>query len=313
MAEFDTITVGNRVISPIDWEMNPSFSFGTYESWGGRERVRDNNECVYYFFIDGWGDEPKLCLMERAVKHACIIAEIEAPQKLLQDCVDGEGKVAIFEKSFTINQAVKDWLIKNVLSEEGVSDLVKPIVETVDIEEMGPPLPDASSVQLQGEVVTLPSAAQIINDEDIAGVIRKGNFFDRELNPEGRFENLFVAGESPEVAVDLRTGLMWEREGQDIHSIRTMRLNLERVNKEAFAGFSDWRLPSMEEALSLLEPERNMKGLYLHPCFHKMEAFVFVNATRKPGGYWFVDFKQGRAFWSSGSIPGGFGRFVRTV
>ncbi len=29
--------------------------------------------------------------------------------------------------------------------------------------------------------------------------------------------------------------------------------------------------------------------------------------------YWFVDFKQGRAFWSSGTIPGGFGRLVRSI
>ena len=38
---------------------------------------------------------------------------------------------------------------------------------------------------------------------------------------------------------------------------------------------------------------------------------MFVEATRSPGGYWFVDFKQGRAYWSSGTIPGGFGRLCR--
>ena len=62
-----------------------------------------------------------------------------------------------------------------------------------------------------------------------------------------------------------------------------------------------------------MEPEKNSKGIYLHPGFSKEQPFIFVAAQRKPGGYWFVDYKQGRAFWSSGTIPGGFGRLVRSI
>jgi hypothetical protein len=69
----------------------------------------------------------------------------------------------------------------------------------------------------------------------------------------------------------------------------------------------------MEEAMSLMEPLKNTKGVFLHPCFSKEQPFIFVAAQRKPGGCWFVDFKQGRAFWSSGTIPGGFGRLVRSI
>ncbi len=65
--------------------------------------------------------------------------------------------------------------------------------------------------------------------------------------------------------------------------------------------------------MSLMEPVKNNKDIYLNPCFSKEQPFIFVDAQRKPGGYWFVDFKQGRAFWSSGTIPGGFGRLVRSV
>ena len=67
---FHSIQVGDQQISPIDWEMSPDLTFGTFESWGGRERVRNNSERIYYFFVDNWGDTPKLCLMERGVKHA---------------------------------------------------------------------------------------------------------------------------------------------------------------------------------------------------------------------------------------------------
>ena len=65
----------------IDWEMTPEYTFGTFESWGGKERLRNNNERFYYFFVDGWSKTPKLCLMERAVKYARVLAEIKAAER----------------------------------------------------------------------------------------------------------------------------------------------------------------------------------------------------------------------------------------
>lgn len=312
MGMYHKVTIGDQVISPIDWEMNPDISFGTFESWGGRERVRNNEECVYYFFVDNWGDEPKLCLMERAVKHAKILAEIRAPQEIVKQCVKGQGRSSLFEKSYAINEPIKQWLIDNVL-DDGDARLIVPRVEVVLIEDMGAPLPRAAAASFVGDVVLLPSEPGVINDDELGAVLKKWNFFDSECNPTGRFANAFVSTGDPQVIIDQRTSLMWQRDGLDINSIRTMRKNIDEVNKNKFAGYSDWRLPTMEEAMSLMEPEKNFKDLYLKPCFSKEQPFIFVAAQRKPGGYWFVDFKQGRAFWSSGTIPGGFGRLVRTA
>lgn len=312
MGEFHKVKVGDKIISPIDWEMNPELSFGTYESWGGRERVRNNNERVYYFFVDNWGDDPKLCLMERAVKHAKIIADIKAPTKLIKDCVSGQGTSSVFEKSYAIDEEVKTWLIDNVLDDSD-GELIVPRVEKKDREDMGPQLPRSEEVSFQGEPVALPSDYSVINDDHIGELIRKWNFFDEEHNPSGEFDNFLVAGEDQGVVVDLRTSLMWQRGGIDIGSIRLMQRNIKEINEAGFAGYSDWRLPTMEEAMSLMEPEKNEKGIFLNSCFSKEQPFIFVDAQRKPGGYWFVDFKQGRAFWSSGTIPGGFGRLVRSV
>jgi hypothetical protein len=312
MGMFHKVKIGDQVISPIDWEMTPDISFGTFESWGGRERVRNNDECVYYFFVDNWGDEPKLCLMERAVKHAKIMAEIKAPPEIIKQCVKNQGSSSIFEKSYAINEQIKQWLIDNVL-DGGDSRLVVPRIEVVFKEDMGTPLPGVGENPFAGENVLLPSEPDYINDDQIADVIRKWNFFDSEYNPSGRFENSLVSSTSPEVIIDQRTSLMWQRDGLDINSIRTIQKKIEEVNKQNFAGFSDWRLPTMEEAMSLMEPEQNIKGVFLKLCFSKEQPFIFVAAQRKPGGYWFVDYKQGRAFWSSGTIPGGFGRLVRTI
>lgn len=312
MGMFHKVKVGDRTISPIDWEMNPDLSFGTFESWGGRERVRNNDECVYYFFVDNWGDEPKLCLMERAVKHAKIMAEIKAPAQLVKRCVEGQGTSSIFEKSYAINDQIKQWLIDNVL-DGGDSNLVIAKTDKVFVENMGKPLPSSKTNAFLGETVLLPAEPAFINDEHIEDLIKKHNFFDAENNPEGNFENSFVDVGNDELLVDQRTSLMWQRAGIDIGSTRHMQRAVKEHNDNRFGGYDDWRLPTLEEAMSLMEPQKNEKDVYLHPCFSREQPFVFVAAQRKPGGYWFVDFKQGRPFWSSGTIPGGFGRLVRTV
>jgi hypothetical protein len=312
MGLYHKLKIGDEVISPIDWEMNPDISFGTFESWGGRERVRNNKEFVYYFFVDNWGDEPKLCLMERAVKHARVMAEIMAPPEIIKDCVKEQGTSSNFEKSYAIDEPIKEWLIKHVLDRPGDSPLVVPRLEKVLREDMGPQLPLATKSPFVGETIQLPGQPDIINDDQIADLLRKWNFFDSEVNPLGRFVNCLVEGDNPGVVIDQRTALMWQRGGIDIGSIRQIQRSIEALNRERFAGYGDWRLPTLEEAMSLMEPVRNFKGLHLHPGFSKEQPFIFVAAQRKPGGYWFVDFKQGRAFWSSGTIPGGFGRLVRS-
>lgn len=309
---YHKVRVGKRDISPIDWEMTPELSFGTYESWGGRERVRDNNEQVYYFFVDNWGDEPKVCLMERAVKHAKILAEVDVPAELVKNCVKKQGTAARFERSYAVDDEVKNWLIANVLDDRG-SELVHEVVEKTVRENMGPPLPGKGEKSWGDAVVSLPADPVTLVDEELDALIAKWGFYDSERNRQGGFRNHLVDGGDGLSVVDERTGVQWQTGGLDICSIRMLKKNIETLNEKGFAGFHDWRLPTMEEALSLMEPSVNFKGVYLAPCFSVSQPFIFVAAQRKPGGYWFVDYKQGRAFWSSGTIPGGFGRLCRSL
>ena len=246
------------------------------------------------------------------MKHARIMAEIKAPSRIVKQCVKGQGRSSVFEKSYAIDDAIKKWLIDNVL-DGGDPELIVPKIEEVTVEDMGPQLPDAKVAVFSGEVVHLPAEPGIINDDEIGDIVKKWNFFEAELNPIGRFDNALAAAETEEVVIDQRTTLMWQRGGIDIGSIRMIKRQIDELNREAFAGFSDWRLPTLEEAMSLMEPVKNGKGVYLRESFSREQPFIFVAAQRKPGGYWFVDYKQGRAFWSSGTIPGGFGRLVRSA
>lgn len=310
MGLFSKLIDGNRPI--IDWEMTPDYTFGTYESWGGVERVRSANERVYYFFIDDWGDEPKLCLMERGIKHARIVAEILAPKELLQQCIKEQGKVALFERTHPINEQIKQWLIVNIIEEDDGSKIV-PLNVSSDQDIGATGLPTKNDRVAVDSHITLPDRMEEMSEEDVTALVLRYNFADQERNPDGKFINTLVDNEDGLTVTDKSTGLMWQRGGIDIMSHRAIRKEIDKLNATKFAGYSDWRLPTMAEALSLLEQEKSEKDQYVHRCFSSEQPFVFVDAVRRPGGHWFVDFKQGRAYWSSGTIPGGFGRLCRSI
>lgn len=300
------------VASTLDWEMTPEYTFGTFESWGGKERVRSKSERIYYFFIDNWGDTPKLCLMERGIKHARVVAEILAPEKIVRACVDRQGKVALFERSFAIDNALKQWLLENVIETDDESKII-PLKNdtggktmTMDLPHKDDPIPEIHHIMLPDEPMEL-------SEEEAVRLTQQFNFFDSEKNAQGSFPNYLVDNGDDLTVTDLVTGLMWQREGIDIMSHRMLCKEIDQLNSARFGGFSDWRLPTMAEALSLLDPEKNERDQHIACCFSSQQPFIFVAAFRNPGGYWFVDYKQGRSYWASGTNPGGFGRMCRKI
>lgn len=294
----------------IDWEMTPADTFGIFESWGGKERVRNKNERFYYFYIDNWDPPAKLYLMERGIKFARVLAQIDAPKAIINRSIAGQGK-GLIDKSYAIDQELARWLRENVVKVTNDS-LVIPIENIIDegVMPSGLPLYDAPAPQL--EKLSLRSKPAIIDEDDLPAIVKQGGFFDTRYNPQGSFANYLVDNNDQLTVTDLKTNLMWQRQGCDIASRRKVQTYLAEMNQQNFAGFSDWRLPTIEEALSLLTPKLH-NTLYLHPCFSKLQPFVCLADQRQPGGYWFIDFKQGTIYWASGTNPGGFGRFCRTV
>ncbi len=297
----------------VDWEMTPEYSFGTFESWGGRERVRSSNERIYYFFVDAWEEKPKLCLMERGIKHARVVAEIQAPMEMMQRCVDKQGKVALFERTHAINGELKQWLLENIMENDDTSRVV-PIAEEDQRDHLGvsglpsrdQPLPEDLSPR-----IILPETTLELVEEEVGDLIREYNFTDHKRNPNGLFTTYLVDNGDGLTVTDAVTGLMWQRAGIDIMSHRMLGKEIEKINNEGFVGHKDWRMPTLPEAMSLVEQEMGMKNQFLHLAFSADQPFIMVDTIRRPGGQWFVDYKQGSAYWSSGTIPGGFGRLCR--
>ena len=297
----------------IEWEMTPDLAFCTFSAKGLRDDLTNTNERVCYFFIDNWGSEPKLYLMERGVRHVNILAEIIAPTEMLTDSILNQGCALSVKDNYPVDDTLKAWLIKEVVEREDSPFLIPTLEEKAEDEDFGEALPLPGEKGVNVEVVVLPAEHCILRDEQLSQLIVKWNFYDSQLNPEGSFDNVLAATEGAAVVLDEKTGIMWQRGGLDLCSIRKMTSDIQELNREGFAGYNDWRMPTVEEAMSLIESTPNDKGLCIHPCFSKEQPFIFVAAKRKPTGYWFVDYKQGKVYWSSGTVPGGFCRLCRRI
>ncbi|HIJ90998.1 MAG: DUF1566 domain-containing protein [Desulfobulbaceae bacterium] len=295
----------------IDWDLTPSDTFAMFESWGGKERIRNNAELHYYFYIDNWNSPAKLCLMERGVKHAKILAHIDCPREMVEKCVSRQGKAGL-DQSYAIDERIKQWLLEKIIGNEELSR-VTVVDNSVQPEVMETGLPKKGKGVPAVPTITLRAVGGVLTEQEAEGLAARYDFYDSRHNPRGNFANVLQDNGDGLTVTDQATGIVWQRGGCDLTTIRNVQKYVEELNGRCFAGFADWRLPTMEEAFSLMAPRVNEKGVHLHPCFSKEQPFIFLADQRKPGGYWFMDFKQATAFWASGSIPGGFGRVCRSV
>jgi hypothetical protein len=80
------------------------------------------------------------------------------------------------------------------------------------------------------------------------------------------------------VVVDNATGLMWHQSGSDDYiSCDDAKEWVEDLNsEEGYAGYNDWRLPTVDEAASLLESSKKNGDLYIDPVFSKKQEWIWT-------------------------------------
>ena len=313
MGIFEKLGLAGKADATIDWDITPALTFTMFESWGTKERnVRNKSDRYYYFYIDNWQQPAKLCLMERGIKHARAMAEIDAPPDMMSRAVAEQGDTAGLDRRYAVNDELKQWLNDNVLKGD-CKAVVRLVLMDDDYEELETGLPLSAEPVPELLKKSLPSETRKVVEDEIQEIVVSNGFFDSKLNPKGSFSTHLVDNNDGLTVTDMVTGVMWQRQGNDLTSIRQTYKYVDELNKNNFAGFNNWRLPTIEEALSVLVPKLNTKKLFLNGCFSRKQPFIFTSARRTPGGCWFVDYKQGTVYWASGTNPGGFGRLCRTA
>jgi hypothetical protein len=98
-----------------------------------------------------------------------------------------------------------------------------------------------------------------------------------------------------EVVIDRRTGLMWQQAASSQQMAYGLAMEwINDLNKRGFAGFNDWRLPTLEEAMTLMARSRNSDGLYIDPIFDsKQRLWMWTSDRGEADSAWYVNFNYG--------------------
>ena len=112
-------------------------------------------------------------------------------------------------------------------------------------------------------------------------------------NPDGDFQNRFSDNKNKTVS-DRATGLMWMKGGSpDAVTWADARAYVAQLNRAGFAGYKDWRLPTIEELASLMENSWLNSDLFIDPVFDKTQRYCWSIDTRGVNKAWKANFHLG--------------------
>ncbi len=144
-----------------------------------------------------------------------------------------------------------------------------------------------------------------LTEKSVKFMLEQNNFFcskndwtNKYCNPSGSgFDNKFEKKNSGQVVYDHASGLMWQQSGSSEYiSHRDAKAYIIKLNSEQFAGYSDWRLPTLEEAMSLVKPTEKNGDLFIDPVFAKTQRYIWTSDLVSASRAWVVYFDYGGCY-----------------
>ncbi len=146
--------------------------------------------------------------------------------------------------------------------------------------------------------IVLRSSPQTVSESEFTALFE----LDENQRPLHYIQNDYE--DRRDVIVDRITGLMWQKAGTSSRvTLPDARKYVKSLNRKRFAGFSDWRLPTIPELMSLLEPKQTSGDLYIDPIFDATQRWCWSGDLRQIKGEsssesaWFVNFGNGNVRW----------------
>ena len=138
---------------------------------------------------------------------------------------------------------------------------------------------------------------------DVNEMIVRNGFYEKNQNPTGngishQYQLQEINGNK--VIFDEISYLMWQQSGSDERmEFEGANKYINELNEQQFAGFKDWRLPTLEEAMSLAEPEPK-SGLYINSVFDNTQSWIWTADQNRLQGaslQWVVNFIKGKCYF----------------
>lgn len=137
---------------------------------------------------------------------------------------------------------------------------------------------------------------EFFSDEAVKKMLKENNLFDRNLNPSGTgivHQYQEAEHKGVKLVVDNATGLTWQK-GGSVSWVKfdEARAYVDSLNAINYGGYNDWRLPTLKEAMQLMEREKN-GDLYLASVFDRTQRWIWTANFKSAGVAWVVLFYDG--------------------
>ena len=153
--------------------------------------------------------------------------------------------------------------------------------------------------------------------ELVMEMLKDNGFYDGDWNDSASgFPNDFQLQNDVKVIFDHASGLMWQQSGsaKDI-SYDDAKKYVAQLNSDQFAGYIDWRMPTLEEAMSLMEPTGKSSGIYIDPVFDNTQRWIWTSDMNNVSLAWLVNYVSGNCYTYPNDYfdftSGGYVRAVR--
>ena len=166
------------------------------------------------------------------------------------------------------------------------------------------PIPfDTKAADLSGFRLALRSHSSIsLNEAEVRSMLQTLGFFDKAWHKEGKgITHLYELRESEnaKLVIDHATGLTWQQSGSSNYmNYADAEKYVRDLNAKKFAGYNDWRLPTLDEAMSLMEPKPS-GSLYIDPVFDRTQNWIWTaDKADSAGVAWVAGFYDGICYRS---------------
>ena len=140
-----------------------------------------------------------------------------------------------------------------------------------------------------------------VTEEEAKEIIIKNDFFDKNRNQKGNgFSNRFEIFQfnDDKVIFDHTSHLTWQQHGSlEAMSFEQALCWIDELNKIGYADFTDWRLPTLEEAMSLVKKQKNSGNLFKDQIFGQKQNGIWTSdLTENKTMAWVVFFNYGSCY-----------------
>lgn len=167
-----------------------------------------------------------------------------------------------------------------------------------------PPAMEVPRVQLRNTPATL-SNREIVQMIQQRGFNHPNNLANWGLSGtmQGNFQHAYQPQtiDGDQVVIDQATGLMWQQSGSsEQRTWNQAKEYIQQLNQQEFAGFSNWRLPTVEELASLLEFRKKNGNYYIDPAFDATQGFCWTgDMVVTTNAAWAVAFHSGHVYYDA--------------